>query len=80
VAWGVAGWPYCRSVATLIPTRGGGQQVAGRESERRRGEPSSTRVSSELETRVSSELETRVSSELERVSSELERLAANWRG
>jgi hypothetical protein len=63
VAWGVAGWLYCRSVATAIPTRGGGgKQVAGRESERRRGEPSSTRVSSEL---------SRVSSELARVSSEL---------
>ncbi len=56
MAWGVAGWPYCRSVAFPSPARGrGGQQVAGRESERRRGEPSSTRVSSEL-TRVSSEL------------------------
>ncbi len=60
-------WRVGRTAGMLRPPSpigGGRQQVAGRGSERRRGGPSSTRVSSEL-TRVSSEL-TRVSSELAR--------------
>ncbi len=57
-------WLADRTAGLLRPPTplggGGGQQEAGRGSERRRGEPSSTRVSSGL-TRVSSGL-TRVSS------------------
>jgi hypothetical protein len=66
VEWRGAWWADRSTAGLLCPPTpfggGGGQQVAGRESERRRGEPSSTRVSSGL-TRVSSGL-TMVSSGL----------------